>query len=338
MHVLVTGGAGYVGSNVVRALLDTGHRVSVIDDLSSGHREALPPEAELTVGRCGDRAVLDAATAGSLPDGVMHMAAKCSVGESMSAPRAYYDTNLRESLGLLDWMVDRSVGWIIHSSTCAVYGEPSCQPMDENATTLPINAYGATKLAVDQAIRYYVGAYEMAGTSLRYFNAAGAHADGTLGEDKTPASNLIPRVLAVALGRHERIDVYGDDFDSIDGTGVRDYVHIADLAAAHLAAMERLSDGDRGSIYNLGSETGNSVLQVVAAARQATGHPIPISVGARRPGDPPVLFAASGLARRELAWQPCRSDLQEIINDAWRWHSTHPLGYGEAALESEPGK
>jgi UDP-glucose 4-epimerase len=326
MHVLVTGGAGYVGSNVVHALLQAGHDVTVVDDLSSGHRAAVPDGVRLLEGRCGDHAVLDQLA--QRPDGVMHMAAKCSVGESMERPRDYYETNVRESLRLLDWMLRREVEWIIHSSTCAVYGIPDALLLDETPTPCPINAYGATKLAVDVAIDYYARAYGLGGTCMRYFNAAGAQPDGSLGEDKTPASNLIPRVLGVPLGIHRDVQIYGTDFDTPDGTGVRDYVHVSDLAAAHLAAMQRLAAGEPGGVYNLGTETGSSVLEVLAIAREVSGHDIPsVEVGARS-GDPAMLVAASGRAHDELDWRPQRSDLRTIVEDAWRWHTTNPRGYG----------
>lgn len=327
MHVLVTGGAGYVGANVVAALLQAGHRVSVVDDLSSGHRQALPDEVGLHVGSCGDHAILDRLT--PIPDGVMHMAAKCSVGESMQDPAAYYRANLRDSLDLLDWMRERRVGWVIHSSTCAVYGEPESLPLSEQAPTRPINPYGASKLAVDEAIRYYQGAYGVRGTSLRYFNAAGAGADGDLGEDKQPASNLIPRVMAVALGRAAKIDVFGGDFDTADGTGVRDYVHVSDLAAAHLAALQALANGDTGDIYNLGTEEGATVLQVIEEARRVTGEHIPVAMAPPRPGDPPALVASCERALQRLHWRARHSDLRSILTDAWRWHRSHPDGYGD---------
>ena len=329
MHVLVTGGAGYVGANVVRALLEAGHQVTAVDDLSSGHRAAVAAGAELLVGRCGDHDVLDGA-AGPV-DGIMHMAAKCSVGESMENPRDYYDTNVSESLQLLDWMLRRDVGWIIHSSTCAVYGTPAVLPLDETPPPQPINAYGATKLAVDSAIGYYAAAYGRGGTCLRYFNAAGAQPDGTLGEDKTPASNLIPRGLGVPLGLHDDVQIFGIDHGTADGTGIRDYVHITDLAAAHIAAMDRLAAGLPGGIYNLGTETGSSVNEVLETARAVTGHPIPARAVDARAGDPSKLVASSGHARAELGWTPRRSALVTIIEDAWRWHSTHPDGYADGA-------
>jgi UDP-glucose 4-epimerase len=318
-----------VGANVVRALLEEGHDVTVVDDLSSGHRAAVPAGVQLLEGRCGDHSLLDATT--KPPDGIMHMAAKCSVGESMERPRHYYDANVSESLRLLDWMLRREVGWIIHSSTCAVYGTPERLPLDESPPPQPINAYGATKLAIDTAIHYYAAAYGHGGTCLRYFNAAGAQPDGTLGEDKTPASNLIPRVLGVPLGVHADVRVFGSNLGTPDGTGVRDYVHVVDLAAAHLAAMHRLAGGKPGGIYNLGTETGSSVTDVLETARAVTGHAIPAEYVAPRAGDPAMLVASSARARDELAWRPQRSDLRTIIEDAWRWHSSHPNGYGAAS-------
>lgn len=325
MHILVTGGAGYVGSHIVRALLDAGHSVAVVDDLSSGHRRALPAEVPLVVGSCGDREVLDRVAGDRRFDAVMHMAARSSVGESMKDPSGYYRTNVVESLGLLDWMVERGVDRIVHSSTCAVYGE-TLDPIDESLPPLPVNAYGATKLAVDRALVFYGEAHELRGVSLRYFNAAGAHPSGDIGEDKRPLSNLIPRVLSVALGKLERIEIYGDDYPTADGTGVRDYVHVVDLADAHLRALQALNEGRRG-VFNVGTGTGHSVLEVIEEARSVTGHPIPTAVRDRRPGDPAVLVAAVDKVTLELGWRPRRSDLRTIIRDAWRWHRDHPEGF-----------
>ena len=327
MRILVTGGAGYVGSHVVRTLLEAGHQVLIVDDLSSGHRVTVPDGVPLHVGRCGDAAVLDAASQAGRLDAIMHMAARCSVEESVEDPQAYYQNNLLESLSLMDWMAGRGVPYLVHSSTCAVYGIPERQPISEETETRPINPYGATKLAVDRAIQFYSDAKLLSGTALRYFNAAGAHPDGSLGEDKTPASNLIPRLFDVALGRAELVEVYGDDYPTPDGTGVRDYVHVLDLAAGHLAALQKLAGGHAGGVFNLGSERGHSVLEVVEAARRVTGHPIPLQIKSRRPGDPAMLVADSRRAEGELGWAAQRSQLDALISDAWNWRARHPNGY-----------
>ncbi len=341
MHVLVTGGAGYVGSNIVHTLISGGHRVTVVDDLSSGHRDSLSEQARLVVGSCGDVALLRGLSS-DRPDGVMHMAAKCSVGESMESPSTYYATNVVDSLALLDWMVEVSVPWVIHSSTCAVYGPvEGQQPLDETACPRPMNAYGATKLAVDRAIRFYSEAYGLRGTCLRYFNAAGAGNEGRLGEDKTPASNLIPAVLTVALGQRQALKIFGSDFDTPDGTGVRDYVHVSDLADAHVLAMMSLVGGDGTGndwhVFNLGTGAGSSVLEVVEMARQVTGHAIPTELVAPRAGDPPFLTSGSTRAAEQLGWRPSRSDLRTVIEDAWRWHHDRPGGYGASTLETGGG-
>ncbi len=327
MRILVTGGAGYVGSHVVRALLDAGHRVVIVDDLVSGHRVTVPDDVPLHVGHCGDAAVLDAASQEGRPDAVMHMAAKCSVSESVEYPQVYYQNNLLESLALMDWMVARGVPFLVHSSTCAVYGIPERQPISEETETRPINPYGATKLAVDRAIQFYSDATSLSGIALRYFNAAGAHPDGSLGEDKTPASNLIPKLFEVALEKAERIEVYGDDYPTPDGTGVRDYVHVLDLAAGHLAALQKLAAGHSGGVFNLGSGHGYSVLEVVEAARRITGHSIPLQMESRRPGDPAMLVADAQRAEHELGWTAQHSQLDTLLSDAWKWRAQHPNGY-----------
>ncbi len=327
MRILVTGGAGYVGSHVVRTLLDAGHQVVIVDDFSSGHRLTVPDGVPVHVGRCGDAAVLDAASQDGRPEAVMHMAARCSVSESVEYPQIYYQNNLLESLALMDWMVARDVPFLVHSSTCAVYGIPERQPISEETETCPINPYGATKLAVDRAIQFYSDAKSLTGIALRYFNAAGAHPDGSLGEDKTPASNLIPKVFEVALGRAELVEVYGDDYPTPDGTGVRDYVHVLDLAAGHLAALQKLAGGHPGGVFNLGTGRGHSVLEVVEAARQVTGHPIPVQIESRRLGDPAMLVADAQRAERDLGWAAQRSQIDTLVGDAWKWRSKHPNGY-----------
>lgn len=329
MRILVTGGAGYVGSHVVRASVDAGHEVVVVDDLSTGHRESVPAGVELVIGDCGDPEVLDRA-GGNGVDAVMHMAARCSPAESMTHPERYYDNIVSRGLGLLDWMRVREVPRIVHSSTSSVYGEPETVPIDEDACPRPVSSYGAAKLALDGAIQWYGTAHGFRGAAMRYFNAAGAHPDGTIGEHKTPAYNLVPKTLGVALGG-DRLVVYGSDYPTRDGTAVRDYVHVMDLAAAHLRALEALGDGPSWSVFNLGSGTGYTVLEVVEAARRVTGHPIPVTMGERRPGDPVALVAAADRAREHLGWNPRRSSLETILADAWRWHRGHPRGYGGEA-------
>ena len=327
MHILVTGGAGYVGSHLVRALIDDDHDVTVVDDLSSGHRETLPAGVELHVGCCGDSTVLEAAAGDHRVDAVMHMAAKCSVEESVRDPRLYYRANLRDSLELMDWMVGREIPFLVHSSTCAVYGCPDAVAIDEDVCPAPVNPYGASKLAVDLAMQAYESAYPIRTVALRYFNAAGAHPDGSLGEDKTPASNLIPILFEAALGRRDRVSVFGTDYPTPDGTGVRDYIHVMDLAAAHIAALEYLAAGNTGGVYNLGTGTGHSVLEMLDLARQITGARIPQELTERRPGDPPRLVAEPGRAAADLGWRAA-TDIDATLADAWRWRLAHPDGYG----------
>nr|WP_221475235.1 UDP-glucose 4-epimerase GalE [Sphaerisporangium rubeum] len=313
--MLVTGGAGYVGSAVAARLVDTGHEVTVLDDLSTGHADAVPPGAgfvQASITEAGP--VLEDGF-----DGVLHFAAKSLVGESVKLPGLYWSANLGGTLALLDAVREAGVPRVVFSSTAATYGEPERTPIEETDPTRPTNPYGASKLAVDTALTAYAGLHGIGAVSLRYFNVAGAHtaADGRVyGERHTVETHLIPNVLAVALGRRTSVDVYGVDYPTPDGTCVRDYIHITDLAEAHLLALDACRPGVH-EIYNLGSGTGFSVNEVVSACREVTGHPIPAQVRERRPGDPAVLVASSERIRRELGWKPSHTDLDTIISDAW---------------------
>lgn len=325
MRLLVTGGAGYIGSVVARRLVESGHSVTLIDDLSKGHREAAG-ECELVVGDIGDSRLVSELLAGRRIEAVIHLAASSLVGESVQDPSLYYRNNLVRSLALLDVMLERGVGRLVFSSTAAVYGEPIALPIDENHPTRPTNPYGETKLALETALRWYHAAHGLSFVALRYFNAAGATPDGTLGEVHDPETHLVPNVLRAAL-ESEPVPVFGTDYQTPDGTAVRDYIHILDLADAHVRALERL-EGERGaSAFNLGNGSGFSVLQVIEAARRVTGKPIPIRKAPRRPGDPETLVASSEKAREDLRWEPKFPDLESIIETAWKFLRAHPKGY-----------
>jgi UDP-glucose 4-epimerase len=327
MKILVTGGAGYVGSHCVRALDRAGHEVWVYDDLSRGHRAAVDAD-RLIEGTLADRDKLAAAMRLNGIEAVMHFAAFALVGESVDDPSLYYRNNVVGSLCLLDAMRDAEVNKIVFSSTTATYGEPERMPISEDEPQAPINPYGFTKLVVEHALADYADAYGFGYAALRYFNAAGASPDGDLGEDHDPESHLIPIVLQVALGQREKISIFGDDYPTPDGTCIRDYVHVDDLASAHLKALDRLESG-KGMQFNLGAGRGHSVREVIDACRRVTGHEIPVEIGPRRPGDPPELIADSTKAKRELGWTPQYVDVESIVKTAWRWHSSHPNGYGE---------
>jgi UDP-glucose 4-epimerase len=325
MRVLVTGGAGYIGSIVAAQLLAAGHDVVVLDNLEQGHRAAVPSDAELVVADLLDRDAVDAVVSGGF-DGVLHFAALALVGESVAHPERYYRTNVGGTLNLLDAMRVQGVPRLVFSSTCAVYGQPDEVPIPESALPNPLNAYGASKLAVDRMIADFCLAHGLGAISLRYFNVAGA--SNGRGEAHDPETHLIPNVLRAAAGISDHVDVYGTDYPTPDGTAIRDYIHIEDLATAHLLAL----DGTRPSthrIFNLGNGNGFSVREVIAAVREVTGAEIAVREAPRRPGDPPMLVAASQRVRSELGWEPRKPELAEIVADAWRFAQARPEGYSE---------
>jgi UDP-glucose 4-epimerase len=330
MKLLVTGGAGYIGSIVAQQLLDAGHEVVVLDNLSRGHRAAVPQGARLAeVDLLDAEAVRE--TVGEGFDGALHFAAYALVAESVAQPQLYYRNNVVGTLNLLDALREAAVRRLVFSSTCAVYGEPEVVPMDETTPTRPVNAYGASKLAVDGMIADECRAHGLGAVSLRYFNVAGA--SGCLGEDHEPETHLIPNVLRAAQGINELVHVFGTDYPTPDGTAVRDYIHIEDLASAHLLALEGAVGGEH-RIYNLGNGNGFSVREVIDAARAVTGLEIPVRESPRRPGDPPQLVAASGRIRAELGWEPRKPELAEMVGDAWAFAQSHPRGYaGEPSAQ-----
>lgn len=317
--VVIAGGAGYIGSHMVRMAQHSGYLPVVVDNLATGHADAVRGGAILRVGQIGDADFMRQVLREFEPQCVMHFAAASLVGESMSEPAKYWQNNLVQTLSLLDTMRDCGVTQFIFSSTAAVYGDPCQALMTESHPRLPINPYGQSKLAVENALADYSRAYGLRYTIFRYFNAAGAHPDGSLGERHEPETHLIPLVLQVASGRREAIGRFGNDFDTRDGSCIRDYVHVQDLSAAHLLALQRLNAGGASAIYNLGNGAGHSVTEVIEAARRVTGHPIPVRDDPRRSGDPPVLVADAALARAELGWQPQYPDIDTIMAHAWQW-------------------
>jgi UDP-glucose 4-epimerase len=325
MKLFVTGGAGYIGSIVAKQLLERGHQVTVFDNLERGHRAAVPAGADLVLGDLRDRPAVDSVLAAGF-DGVLHFAALALVSESVSHPERYYGTNVVGTLNLLEAMVGAGVPRLVFSSTCAVYGQPDEVPIPETATPRPINAYGASKLAVDLMIRDFSTAHGLGAVSLRYFNVAGASQG--LGEDHDPETHLIPNILRVALGDAPAVRVFGTDYPTPDGTAIRDYIHIDDLAAAHLLALDGTREGEH-RVFNLGNGQGFSVREVIAAARAVTGIEIPAEEAPRRPGDPPMLVAAAALIRSELGWEPRKPGLEQMVGDAWAFAQAHPKGYSE---------
>ena len=326
--VLVCGGAGYIGSHTVRLLEQRGIEVVVLDNLSTGHRESLSGQGRFVEADLGDRAALDALFAEVRPRSVVHFAAKCYVGESVQHPADYYRENVFFTWNLLEAMRAAGCEEIVFSTTCATYGEPIRVPITEDHPQVPISPYGRTKLHMEHMMQDYGVAYGLRYAALRYFNAAGAAQDGSLGEHHDPETHLIPLVLQVALGKRDEILMFGDDYDTPDGTCIRDYIHVEDLADAHLRALARLQAGEREVVCNLGTGSGFSVKEVIETARGVTGHAIPARVVERRPGDPPVLVSGGTRARDLLGWEPGRPDIADIVGDAWRFLRAHPDGYG----------
>jgi UDP-glucose-4-epimerase GalE len=336
-RVLVTGGAGYIGSFATQALLRAGHEPIVYDDLSQGHREAVErlafafrdkPGARVTLveGDIRDTHRVAETLTEHRVEAVMHFAAKLIVNESVHHPSPYYDTNVRGALSVLDAMRAASVTHFIFSSTCATFGEPVKTPIDEGHPQRPINAYGETKLAVERALPHFGRAYGLRWVALRYFNAAGADPDGLIGEDHTPEIHLIPRAIDATMGA-EALAVFGTDYPTPDGTCLRDYVHVVDLADAHVRALERLRAGGASADYNLGTGRPHSVREILTSVARVTGREVPHRLEARREGDPAALFAANDKVRRELDWQPRFTDLDAIVDSAWQWRRRHPRGY-----------
>ncbi|HEY3175165.1 MAG TPA: UDP-glucose 4-epimerase GalE [Candidatus Polarisedimenticolia bacterium] len=334
MRILVTGGAGYIGSHVVRHLKGAGHEPIVLDDLKEGHRAAVEG-VRLIQADIADRGAVESAFGAGPLDGVIHMAASCLVGESMQDPARYYDNNVNRTLRFLDMLAEGGVRRIVFSSTAAVYGDPLAAAgarspvpvITEEHPTAPTNVYGETKLVIERALGWLCARAGWRAISLRYFNAAGADPSGAIGEDHAPETHLIPLVMKAALGIIPHVTVQGRDYPTPDGTCLRDYIHVHDLASAHLLALEALSGGTGFAVYNLGAEKAVSVLELIEEARRVTGRPIPTLDGPRRPGDPAVLLASSDRIKRQLGWRPAHSDLATILSTAWTWHSTHPLGY-----------
>lgn len=321
--VLVTGGAGYIGSHAVRRLLRAGYRVVILDDLSTGHRWAVPSDVPLIVADIADTSAVTAAIREHAVSSVLHFAARSLVAESESDPASYYHTNVCGTAHLLDAMRSMGVTRIVFSSSAAVYGEPAGVPIDEDAPLVPTNVYGRTKRIVEEMLRNHEEAYGLRWASLRYFNAAGAAPDGTVGEAHDPETHLIPLVLAAAAGRLPSVTVFGDDYPTPDGTCIRDYVHVMDLADAHVQALTAL-DHRSQLVCNLGTGTGFSVRQIIEAAERVVGHTISVTTAPRRPGDPAVLVASNARANAELGWEPHWTDLQTIIRTAWTWVQNRP--------------
>lgn len=327
MTIMVLGGAGYIGSHTVYALIEQGMDVVVVDNLETGHIEAVHKDARFYQGDIRNREFIDSVFDREHIDAVIHFAANSLVGESMTDPLKYYDNNVNGTKVLLQSMVAHNIKKIVFSSTAATYGEPDRVPILETDRTEPTNTYGETKLSMEKMFKWTDVAHGVKYVSLRYFNACGAHESGQIGEAHSPETHLIPLVLQVPLGQREAINIYGDDYPTEDGTCIRDYIHVTDLAQAHILAVEYLMKGNDSNVFNLGNGVGFSVKEVVDVARKVTGHEISAVITERRAGDPARLIASSEKAREVLNWKPQHAELEEIISSAWKWHSTHPKGY-----------
>ena len=329
MAILVLGGAGYIGSHTVYELIDAGRDVVVVDNLLTGFRQAVHPKARFYQADIRDRAAMDKVFESEDIEGVVHFAASSQVGESMSDPLKYYDNNLYGTTVLLQSMVAHGVKKIVFSSTAATYGEPETVPILESDKTQPTNCYGETKLAMEHMMSWVSKAHGLKYVALRYFNACGAHISGAIGEAHDPETHLVPIILQVPNGQRDHVSIFGDDYPTKDGTCVRDYIHVSDLAQAHILALDYLLRGGDNNVFNLGNGVGFTVKEVIDTARTVTGHPIPAEVSPRRAGDPAQLIASSAKAVEVLGWKPKYNDLGTIISTAWKWHQSHPNGYGE---------
>lgn len=337
MTVLVLGGAGYIGSHAVDQLITKGYDVAVVDNLKTGHKESLPDKARFYQGDIRDKAFMEDVFTKENIEGVIHFAASSLVGESMEIPLDYLNNNVYGTQIVLEVMEKYNVKSIIFSSSAATYGEPKVIPIEETAATNPESTYGETKLMMEKMLKWCDKAYGMRFVALRYFNVAGAKLDGTIGEDHNPESHLLPIILQTALGQREKFTIYGEDYETPDGTCIRDYVHVVDLIDAHILALEHLQAGNSSNTFNLGSSTGFSVKQMLEAAREVTGKEIPATVVSRRAGDPSTLIAASDKAREVLGWKPQYTDVNKIIESAWNWHVKHPEGYGRIPIKFYQG-
>lgn len=327
MNILVLGGAGYIGSHTVKALCELGSNVIVIDNLITGYEKAINPKAKFYKGDIRDKEFLNTVFQSEKIDAVIHFAAYSLVGESVENPLKYYDNNLCGTKVLLESMVENNIKKIVFSSTAATYGEPKNIPILETDSTEPTNPYGETKLAMEKMFKWTANAHGLKYVSLRYFNACGADESGLIGESHNPESHLIPIILQVPNKQREHVSIFGTDYPTTDGTCIRDYIHVTDLAQAHILAVKYLLDGGDSDIFNLGNGVGFSVRDVIETARKVTGHPIPAIESARRAGDPAMLIASSQKAKDILGWKPQHDSLEEIIESAWRWHKNHPNGF-----------